>query len=158
MLIRPASSTDLPALGRLGASLVRFHHGLDPRRFIPASAGTEKGYAQYLGSQLDQPGVILLVAENDGEVIGFTYAGLEGYDYMSLRGPAGILYDIVVDPDHRQKGVGRALLDATLKALQAAGAPRVLLSTAEGNIAGQRLFTAAGFRPTMREMTLELGR
>jgi len=48
------------------------------------------------------------------------------------------------------------LLDATLEALVAAGAPRVVLSTAQQNEAAQRLFTDAGFRRTMIEMTREL--
>jgi ribosomal protein S18 acetylase RimI-like enzyme len=75
---------------------------------------------------------------------------------MSLRGPAGVVYDIVVDPEHRRSGVGRALLDATLASLQAGGAPRVVLSTAERNEPAQRLFASAGFRRTMIEMTREL--
>ena len=81
---------------------------------------------------------------------------LEGLDYMSLRGPAGVLYDIVVDPAHRRGGVGRALLDATIASLEARGAPMVVLSTAERNEAAQRLFASAGFRRTMIEMTRDL--
>jgi ribosomal protein S18 acetylase RimI-like enzyme len=48
------------------------------------------------------------------------------------------------------------LLDATLEALKARGAPRVVLSTAERHEAAQRLFDRAGFRRTMIEMPLEL--
>jgi len=74
---------------------------------------------------------------------------------MALRGPAGVLYDIVVDPTHRKHGVGRLLLDATLAALTEKGAPRVVLSTAARNEPAQRLFERAGFRRTMIEMTRE---
>jgi len=154
--IRPAVSTDIAAIGRLGALLVRGHHDFDPKRFIAAKPGTEQAYGSFLGAQLDEPNVIILVAERDGEVIGYTYAGVEGNDYMALRGPAGVLYDIVVDPAHRGYGVGRMLLDATLEALKARGAPRVVLSTAEKNHTAQRLFDRAGFRRTMIEMTREL--
>ena len=117
---------------------------------------TEHGYGSFLGTQLDDPSIVVLVAERDGKVLGYTYAGVEGNDYMSLRGPAGVLHDIVVDPDHRRNGVGRMLLDATLEALKARGAPRVVLSTAERNQSAQRLFDRAGFRRTMIEMTKEL--
>jgi ribosomal protein S18 acetylase RimI-like enzyme len=96
------------------------------------------------------------VAERDGVLFGYTYAGVEGTNYMSLRGPAGVLYDIVVDPAYRRQGVGRMLLDATLEALKARGAPRVVLSTAEQNVPAQHLFDRAGFRRTMIEMTREL--
>ena len=155
--IRPATPTDVPTIGRLGALLVREHHDFDPQRFIAATPQTEKGYGSFLGTQLEEPTIVILVAEREGEVIGYTYSGIEGTDYMSLRGPAGVMYDIVVDPDHRQQGIGRMLVDATLEALKSKGAPRVVLSTAERNAAAQRLFDRAGFRRTMIEMTRELG-
>jgi ribosomal protein S18 acetylase RimI-like enzyme len=154
--LRPAAPADLPALGRLGTLLVRTHHDFDPRRFIAATPQTEHGYASFLGMQLGKPNAVVFVAERDGQVLGYTFAGVEGFDYMSLRGPAGVLYDIVVDPAQRGRGVGRMLLDATLAALEERGAPRVVLSTAERNEAAQRLFARAGFRRTMIEMTREL--
>jgi ribosomal protein S18 acetylase RimI-like enzyme len=157
VLIRPAAPTDLEAIGLLGALLVRTHHDFDPKRFIAATPQTRHGYASFLGTQLEDPNILLLVAERDGEVVGYTYAGVEGNDYMSLRGPAGVLYDIVVDPAHRGQGVGRALLDATLETLEAKGAPRIVLSTAARNESAQRLFARAGFRQTMIEMTRESG-
>ncbi|HEY0783806.1 MAG TPA: GNAT family N-acetyltransferase [Thermoanaerobaculia bacterium] len=153
--IRPAQRADLPAIGRLGALLVRTHHDFDPDRFLAATPRTEEGYGAYLGQQLARPEVFVFVAEHDGLVIGYTYSGLEGTDYMALRGPAGVLYDLVVDPAHRERGVGRLLLDATLQALEAKGAPRVVLSTAARNEPAQRLFARAGFRRTMIEMTRE---
>ncbi len=89
-------------------------------------------------------------------MIGYSYAAVEGYDYMALRGPAGALHDVIVDPEHRGHGVGRLLLDATLAYLKSRGAPRVVLSTAERNEPAQRLFASVGFRRTMIEMTREL--
>ncbi|MES2178274.1 MAG: GNAT family N-acetyltransferase [Gemmatimonadota bacterium] len=154
--IRPATTADLPAVGRLGALLVRAHHAFDETRFIAATPGTERGYASFLGTQLAEPNVIVLVAVFEGNTVGYTYAGLEGLDYMSLRGPAGVLYDILVDPDHRSRGIGGALLDATIAALAARGAPQIVLSTADRNEAAQRLFARTGFRRTMIEMTRDL--
>jgi ribosomal protein S18 acetylase RimI-like enzyme len=156
IVIRAASPADLPAVGRLGALLMRIHHEFDPQRFIAPMPRTEDGYAAFLGSQLKERDVVVLVAERDGEVLGYTYAGVEGNDYMALRGPAGVLHDIVVDPAHRGNGVGRMLLDATIAELGARGAPRVVLSTAERNESAQRLFARAGFRRTMIEMTREM--
>jgi ribosomal protein S18 acetylase RimI-like enzyme len=155
--IRAATRADMHAVGRLGALLVRLHHDFDPQRFMAATSGTEHGYGSFVGAQLSDPDVIVLVAERDDEVVGYTYAGVEGVDYMSLRGPAGVLYDIVVDPAHRGHGIGRLLLEATVAALREKGSPRVVLSTAQQNEAAQHLFEHAGFRRTMIEMTRELG-
>lgn len=77
---------------------------------------------------------------------------------MALRGPAGVLHDIIVDPEYRGRGVGEVLLESMLDALTARGAPRAVLSTAAQNEGGQRLFARGGFRPTMIEMTRELDR
>ena len=156
MIIRRAMPADLPTIGRLGALLVKTHHDFDPKRFIGATRQTETGYASFLGTQLEQPNVAVLVAVQGEQVIGYTYAGVEGRDWMSLRGPAGVLYDIVVDPERRRHGVGRMLLDATLASLKSLGASQIVLSTAEQNEAAQRLFASAGFRRTMVEMTRDV--
>lgn len=137
--------------------LVREHYGFDQKRFIAPMPNLEQGYASFIGKQLQAGDAIVLVAERRGSVAGYVYATLEGYDYMSLRGPAGVIQDIVVDPDYRGQGIGRTLLDAVNAALAKKGAPRVVLSTAEQNEAAQRLFSRAGFRRTMVEMTRELG-
>ena len=153
MTIRPATLDDLSAIGRLGALLVKTHYDFDPKRFMAPTRHTESGYASFLGSQLGREDVVVLVAAESGTVIGYTYAGVEGRDWMSLRGPAGVLYDIVVDPTRRGRGVGRALLEATVAALRSRGSPQVVLSTADRNAAAQRLFESAGFRRTMIETT-----
>lgn len=155
-IIRRAKPADSGALGRLGALLVQTHHDFDPKRFIDVTPQTEAGYGTFLASQLDEPNVIILVAEEDGRVIGYTYAAVEGRDYMSLRGPAGVLYDIIVDPKHRGRGIGRRLLEDTLAILKERGAPRAVLSTADRNERAQHLFAGMGFRRTMIEMTREL--
>lgn len=154
--IRGATLADMPSVGKLGALLVRLHHDFDAQRFIAATPRTEHGYASYLGAQLDNREIVILVAVRNAVVLGYTYAGVEGFDYMSLRGPAGVVYDIVVDPEVRGQGIGTLLLDATIAALKERGAPRVVLSTAERNEPAQRLFARAGFRRTMIEMTREM--
>jgi ribosomal protein S18 acetylase RimI-like enzyme len=156
IMIRPATPADLPSIGRLGALLVKTHHEFDPKRFFGVTGRTEQGYGSFIGTQLEQPHIVVLTAVQDTRVIGYTYAGVEGRDWMSLRGPAGVLYDIVVDPERRRYGVGRMLLDATLASLKALGVQQVVLSTAERNASAQRLFASAGFRTTMIEMTREL--
>jgi len=154
--IRSARAADVAVLGRLGAMLVQSHHELDPARFISATPRTAEGYASFLGSQLGRHENVLLVAEREGVVVGYAWGALEGTDYMALRGPAGVLHDLVVDPAHRREGLGRMLLEATVEAFRALGAPRVVLSTAARNDPAQRLFTGAGFRPSMIELTRDL--
>lgn len=153
--IRPASQADLIRLGQLGELLVRLHHGFDPDRFLAPTDQTESGYGRFLVGQTGRDGVVLLVAEAAGAVVGYVYAAMEGNDWMALRGPAGVVHDLVVDPDVRRRGVGRRLLSEALAKLADLSAPRFVLSTAANNEAAQRLFAAMGFRQTMIEMTRE---
>jgi len=154
--VRPFQPTDRAAVGRLGEMLVTEHHDFDPKRFIAPRPDMAELYGRFLASQSEHPDKLVLVAERDGVVAGYAYAGAEGNDYMALRGPAGVIYDLVVDPDHRRQGIGTALLDAAQAALAERGEPRAVLSTAERNVGAQRMFEKAGFRRTMIEMTREL--
>jgi ribosomal protein S18 acetylase RimI-like enzyme len=151
--IRPATVADGPALGRLGSLLVALHHDFDADRFIAATPETKRGYGDYLANQIGRPDVIVLAADEAGAVLGYVYAAVEGRDYMALRGPAGVVYDLIVDPARRRQGIGRRLLNAALTALVEMGAPRVVLSTADRNETAQALFASLGFRRTMIEMT-----
>jgi ribosomal protein S18 acetylase RimI-like enzyme len=155
--IRPATAQDAAAMGRLGAALVALHHSLDPARFMAATSGTATGYAAFLAEELNRKPVVMLVAEAAGAVVGYAYAEVQGTDYMTLRGPAGVLHDLVVDEAQRGQGVGRQLLQAAIAELARRGSPRLVLSTADRNTAARAFFAAAAFRPTMIEMTLDLG-
>jgi ribosomal protein S18 acetylase RimI-like enzyme len=155
-MIRPATREDLGALGRLGALLMRTHYAFDAERFLPPGDDAESGYAWFLETQLNHADAVVLVAERDGTVVGYVYAGLEPLSWKELRGPAGFIHDIVVDETARRSGSARQLLQAALDWLRARGAPRVMLWTASQNVTAQALFDTAGFRKTMIEMTLEL--
>jgi ribosomal protein S18 acetylase RimI-like enzyme len=143
-------------MGRLGAMLVAEHHRFDPLRFIAPLPQLRKRYGDFLVSRISNPQTVVLVAVRHDDVVGYSYAALEGNDYMALRGPAGVIYDLVVDPAERRKGIGSALMEASVAALRELGAPRVLLFTAEKNHIAQAMFERSGFRRTMIEMTREL--
>lgn len=64
----------------------------------------------FLASQIGQPKKLLLVAERNGAVVGYVFGQMEGFDYMAHRGPAAVLYDLVVHSAHRREGVGSAFV------------------------------------------------
>jgi len=155
--IRRATAEDAVELGRLGAMLMRTHYAFDAQRFLSPGDAPEKGYASFLRSQLRQPDVVVFVATlTGGDVAGYVYAGLEPMSWKELRGEAGFVHDVAVDPSARRLGIAAALLEAAMEWLKEQGAPRVVLWTAEQNADAQRLFARVGFRRTMIEMTREL--
>ncbi len=154
LILRPARKDELPAVARLAANLVRLHHGLDERRFFLPDR-VEEGYAWWFGQELERDEVVLLVAERAGAIVGYTYGRLEERDWNQLLDACGAIHDVWVEEPERRRGVASALVKATIAALVAKGAPRVVLHTAAENSSAQALFARLGFRPTMVEMTRE---
>ena len=154
--IRRATKADLPALGKLGALLIRTHYQFDPLRFMAPGSHPEEGYAWFLGSQLREEDVVVFVAERRSSVVGYVYAALEPTSWKELRDACGFIHDVVVDENGRRGGVATALMEAAIAWLRERGAPRVVLQTAQKNEGAQRLFDRLGFRRTMVEMTREI--
>lgn len=119
--IRPTASADLPALVALERAAFS-----DP--WTPAM----------LREALAEPSSVALVAEGeDGVFLGAVLA-------RHAAGEGEIL-SIAIDPAHRGAGHGRALLEAALAALLAAGVATVWLEVRRSNEAAQRLYAGAGF-------------
>jgi GNAT superfamily N-acetyltransferase len=156
VVIRRAELRDVAALGELGIALMRLHYAFDDRRFMEPNQGDAAGYAQFLGSQLDELTAVVLVAEQQGRLVGYAYAAIEPQSWKELREEAGYLHDLLVTDEGRRQGVGEGLLDAAIGWLREQGMPRVLLGTAAQNDTARRLFERRGFRATMIEMTLDL--
>ena len=152
--IRKALESDREALGRYGGALMRQHHAFDPERFITV-AKPESGYGQFLATQLDDANSLVLVAELEGRVVGYLFAGIEPMSWKDLRAPCGYIHDVLVEESARGHGTGERLVKAALAWCASNGMPRTVLSSAARNEGAQRFFARLGFRPTMVEMTRE---
>ncbi|MCY1015541.1 GNAT family N-acetyltransferase [Pyxidicoccus sp. MSG2] len=152
--LRPAKPSDEPALGRMGAALARLHHDFDPQRFMLPD-DVESGYRWWLGKEARNKKAVVIVAELDGEVVGYAYGREEAVDWNALLDRSGGFHDIWVDEKARRAGAGVLLAEELMKRLTALGVPRVVLHVAAKNEAAQRMFAKLGWRPTMVEMTRE---
>ena len=156
MVIRKATRADREALGRLGALLMTVHYHFDRRRFLAPGENAAAGYARFLELQIDDPDSVIFVAEIDGVVAGYCYAGIEPLSWKELRDAAGFVHDLALDPSARRQGAGRALLAAAIDWFRGRQMLRVMLWTSTENAPAQQLFRVAGFRPTMMEMSMDL--
>jgi ribosomal protein S18 acetylase RimI-like enzyme len=154
--LRRATPADVDAIGRMGVRLMRVHYEFDHDRFMQPGAGSEQGYASFLAAQLDHRDALVIVAEQNGQLVGYIYAGIEPRSWHELRERAGYVHDVFVDEAHRATGVVDALMNAAFDWMREQGLPRVLLWTAIPNEPAQHVFTRLGFRKTMIEMTKEL--
>src|SRR4029450_7466902 len=83
---------------------------------------------------------VVLVAERDGEVVGFAAAGPS----PDPEG-AGELFAINLDPDHWGTGAGRALLEAVQAELDRMGFAESVLWVLPGNARARRFYEIAGW-------------
>lgn len=152
IVIRRAREEDLVAVAALAAKLVRMHHAVDPSRFF-VEEPVERGYEWWFGREIRRKEAVILVAARGEEIVGYCYGTIEERDWNLLLDEHGAIHDVLVDDRARKGGVGKQLVDATCEALEAMGAPRIVLSTMVSNERAQRVFKSCGFRPTMLEMT-----
>jgi ribosomal protein S18 acetylase RimI-like enzyme len=152
--LRAATPSDLPSLGRMGAALAHQHHAFDPRRFMLPD-DVEASFRSWLGREAEEKDAVVIVAELDGEVVGYAYGRVEAMDWNALLDRSGGFHDIWVEEKARRAGVGVLLAEELMKRLTALGVPRVVLHAAAKNEPAQRMFAKLGWRPTMVEMTRE---
>jgi ribosomal-protein-alanine N-acetyltransferase len=123
------------------ALTVRVGHPHDAPFVIGLGAAAFARFGDYgpiMAGFLASPAVVSFIAEEGGSPVGFALLELEGAD----RGIADLVA-IAVDPAHRRRGVGRALMSRVVAARRK---PTLLvLTVAEDNAAAIRLFRSHGF-------------
>lgn len=97
-------------------------------------------------TRFPRAGVILLLAERDGRIVGT----VQMHDGESANGAhRGEVAKLLVHPDQRRQGIARALLTAIEAEARAAGKTLLHLDTREGD-PGNALYAALGYRDAGR--------
>jgi RimJ/RimL family protein N-acetyltransferase len=97
-------------------------------------------HEQWCARSLTNPDRVIFIARIDG-----AKAGMVRFDRLGAS--RDYLVSIIVAPEQRGGGVGRALLSAGCEALLASRSPaRLEAEIRNGNMASRRIFEACGFR------------
>ena len=132
-VIRRAQTDDLPLLVPLFDAYRRFY----------GQPGDPARAATFLHERLANGESAVLLAERDGDAVGFTQL----YPLFSSVRTARvwILNDLFVAEHARRGGVARALLDAAADFARADGARGLMLETSRDNAPARALYRAAGW-------------
>lgn len=134
-VFREAIAADVPAMIRLLGHLFA-----QEAEFTPDEGAQRRGLEMILA---DPDAGALLIAEDAGQVIGMV--SLLYTTSTALGARVALLEDMVVAPEARNSGFGRALLDAAIARARADGCRRITLLTDRGNADAQRFYEQAGF-------------
>lgn len=134
IVIREAAQSDQDAVADLMLGLNKFEHKISQDRNINPDAGVKHlAYAQNL---VDSQGGFVLLADDDGLVIGFLIgivAKEDGHFIDPLRRDFGDIHDLYIANTHRGRGLAKQLLAEAEKRFQAMGISRIDLYVLEGN-------------------------
>jgi ribosomal protein S18 acetylase RimI-like enzyme len=130
--VRRAAPADAAAIGRL---LHDFNSEYDE-----PSPGAEE-FAVHLRSLIETGEITVLLAGDGPD--GFSQFRLKRSHYNGL--PDAYLEELYVIPGRRRRGIGRALLEATMEAARAAGATHIELNTGETDVEARSLYESSGF-------------
>ena len=132
--IRRASTADLAGLAPL----------FDAYRSFYGQAGDLVRAAGFLRERLQSGDSVLLLAERNGDIVGFTQLYPMFSSVRTAR--TWILNDLYVVEGSRRGGVARALLETAATFARADGAVGLSLETGRDNAAARALYRAAGWR------------
>ena len=117
--------------------------GVTIRAWNSRDRGVVEGLLQLLSADAavvsdDAP---VYVAEERERVVGMVTLAV----FRTLTGPKAFLDHLVVEPERRRRGIGRALVEHAIERAEAAGAARIDLTAGDGKEAGHSLYRSLGF-------------
>lgn len=145
--VRQAVAADAPVVSALNADVQALHAAALPWRFKPPSAETFPTAAA--AELLAHPDNLVFIAEVDSIVGGYAYAEVirraesaSQYAYEMIY-----LHHISVQPGHRRRGLGGALIGALRSAPDARGIRLLALDVWTFNQDARAFFVRNGFAP-----------
>lgn len=152
--VRRAAASDVPALERLWVEFIDYHAEGD--RYFKRSPGAARVHGARLAEELDRRDRLILIAEHEGEPIGFAIGEIRAASELFLAGPYGFVRDLGVTRSARQSGVGQRLYEEVAAWFMECGVTRAELDVTETNQAARRFWERNGYRPLYTRMTADL--
>lgn len=151
-MIRLATRDDAQRIGDLWLEMVNYHQQFDKIMFQPSAKGNEY-YERSVSSRLSDPQTRVLVAEVDGEVVGYVLGMIVDITpemFVPVR--SGFLADICVTADYRRQGIGRELVERFVLWLQSQDIQSFEWHVSEKNQNAVKFWKSIGGETTMLRM------
>jgi diamine N-acetyltransferase len=155
MRVRAAGSDDVAALARLNAEVQELHRAAMPDRYRDPPLGEIEDWMRRL---LDDPDVVLLIAEEDGGALGFAVVRREASagNTFALPRLRALVEGIGVAATARRRGAGRALMAGAEELARSWGAASVVLDVQSFNTGAESFYRSLGYATVTRRMSKRL--
>jgi len=135
--------------------LAKYHQGLSDE-FELAWDGKAK-WSKYLRQKFSEISTKLIVAETDGELIGFMLCLLSPNPPIYKEKKLGVISDVYVKERWRRKGIAMKMFDVAVKWFAKNRARSVQLNVAAPNLEGRAVWRSLGFEPLVITKRLKVG-
>jgi ribosomal protein S18 acetylase RimI-like enzyme len=153
--VRAVNQTELQRVIQLWKSFMDDPSAID--KPLPTHEENTKKQAQFLQELIRQDPRQVLVADREGELIGYVAYEIEQKAPIEMQQKRSFVHDLYVEPDHRRTGVGRSLLQACLDVIKSAGPHQVRIAVWVRNGKAIELYRAMGFTDHLLVMRIETG-
>jgi ribosomal protein S18 acetylase RimI-like enzyme len=156
MTARVGNAGDFQAVVPMMLKHRRRQQGYDPALY-ELHPEAEQRFRRWIGEMAQDPRSMLLVAEEQGRIVGFLTATIEQDPPIYLRTEFALVREWWVEPEFRRRGAGEALIELAAAELAAAGIGQIRVRTGAPDDGARALLAQCGFRDGAREMVRELG-
>ena len=145
MKIRLATEEDLDAIAAIWwDDMLQEHLKLGSDEYTPKPENIARAAKQeYFRDWLGGGEKFMLVAEDNG-VVGYSAAKINA-DPAFVIDKIGYVKNIAVKKERRKQGIGKSLLDETIRALRKRGAKAITLSLDPKNTTAKKFYEENGF-------------
>jgi len=151
--IRPGRKEDAAAAARLWTQSAEEHTAHD--RVYETAPGAEKTMRRFLADVANSDLSFLFLAAAGDRTVGFISGELRQGSPTFLPKTWASVDDVFVEPEYRNRGVGRALLQSVQSWAQERGADGISLQVAAANARGRKFYEDLGFREISVYQVLE---
>ena len=155
MVIRKAKLQDIEQITKYGIILLKQHSDLDPY-FAPIET-VDKVYRKFLEGCLNSENKLLLVAENNGKLMGYAAGEIQTRSPIFRISENGYINDVFVEEEFRELGIARKFLTELKNWFESKNIKHIELSILANNVIAKKTWATFGFEAYEIKKRVKIG-
>ncbi len=154
VIIRNAKVSDINTIVEMQGNLADYHRKLD--KYFRPGKEISKSFRKYLKVLMKKKNAKVLVAEYESKVVGYTIGKIEKSKVSIVPKKIGKITDLFILPEHRNKGIGKALVSELIQWFKKRKIEYVEIGVHSKNKLALTFWKKHGFKEYMKIMRIKL--